>query len=79
MRQNSSLEEKPMIKTFYLAEHTQSVHLVPQTARRGAVDDGIMCPCIASLLKIDAEDALDVYGGLAELRAVVIGDSQAGL
>jgi len=61
-----------MIKTLSnqvvaLAGLTQSVHLVQQIARRGVVDEEIMRPCIASLLKIDAEDVLDVYGGLPEL------------
>jgi high frequency lysogenization protein len=62
-----------MIKTLTnqviaLAGLTQAVYSVQQIARRGNVDDTVIRPCIGSLLKIDAEDVLDVYGGLPELR-----------
>lgn len=50
-----------------LAGLTQCVHAVQQIAKRGHTDEAAMRPCIGSLLKIDADDVLDVYGGLAVL------------
>jgi hypothetical protein len=50
-----------------LAGLTQCVHAVQQIAKRGSADESEMRPCIASVLKIDAEDVLDVYGGLENL------------
>lgn len=50
-----------------LAGLTQCLHAVQQIARRGQADEDEMRPCIASLLKIDAADVLDVYGGLPAL------------
>ena len=47
-----------------LAGLTQCIHAVQQIAKRGHTDEEAMRPCIASLLKVDAEDVLDVYGGL---------------
>lgn len=51
-----------------LAGLTQCMHLVQQIAKRGSADESDMRPCIASVLKIDAEDVLDVYGGLENLE-----------
>jgi len=61
-----------MIKTqtnqvIALAGLTQCVHAVQQIAKRGQTDEEAMRPCIASLLKVDADDVLDVYGGLPAL------------
>jgi high frequency lysogenization protein len=47
-----------------LAGLTQCVHVVQQIAKRGQADEEQMRPCVASLLKLDADDVLDVYGGL---------------
>ena len=62
-----------MIKTLTnqviaLAGLTQSMHLVQQIAKRGSADESDMRTSIASILKIDAEDVLGVYGGLANLQ-----------
>jgi high frequency lysogenization protein len=51
-----------------LAGLTQCVHAVQQIAKRGHTDEEAMLPCIASLLKVDAEDVLDIYGGLPGLK-----------
>jgi high frequency lysogenization protein len=61
-----------MIKTqsnqvIALAALTQCVHVVQQIAKHGRTDEDEMRPCIASLLKVDADDVLDVYGGLSGL------------
>lgn len=50
-----------------LAGLTQCMHLVQQVATKGTADDAEMRTCIGSLLKIDAADVLDVYGGLGSL------------
>lgn len=62
-----------MIKTLTnqviaLAGLTQSMCLVQQIAKRGSADESDMRTCIASVLKIDAEGVLDVYGGLENLQ-----------
>lgn len=62
-----------MIKTLTnqviaLAGLTQAVQSVQQVARRGTWDEVRARPCIASLFKIDADDVLDVYGGIDSLR-----------
>jgi high frequency lysogenization protein len=51
-----------------LAGLSQAVLLVQQIARRGSPDLDAMKTSIGSTLKIDADDILDVYGGLAGLE-----------
>jgi high frequency lysogenization protein len=51
-----------------LAGMSQAVFLVQQIARKGRADQEDLETCIASVLKIDADDVLDVYGGLRRLR-----------
>lgn len=51
-----------------LAGLSQAVLLVQQIARRGSADLDAMKTSIGSTLKIDADDILDVYGGLAGLE-----------
>jgi len=55
-------------QTIALAGLAQAVTLVQQIAKRGSADQEAMEVCIASTLKIDADDILDVYGGLAGLK-----------
>ena len=50
-----------------LAGLSQAVYLIQQIARTGDADREAITVLIASTLKIDAEDVLDVYGGLAGL------------
>jgi high frequency lysogenization protein len=57
-----------MIKTISnqaiaLAGLSQAVYLVQQIAKRGAADEADLETSIRSVLKIDADDVLDVYGG----------------
>ena len=51
-----------------LAGLSQAVLLVQQIARRGTADLDAMKTSIGSTLKIDADDILDVYGGLSGLE-----------
>lgn len=51
-----------------LAGLSQAVLLVQQIARRGSADLHAMKTSIGSTLKIDADDILDVYGGLSGLE-----------
>ncbi len=51
-----------------LAGLSQAILLVQRIAKHGTADTADMAVCIASTLKIDADDILDVYGGLAGLR-----------
>lgn len=51
-----------------LAGLSQAVMLVQQIARRGSADRDAMKTSIGSTLKIDADDILDVYGGLSGLE-----------
>lgn len=58
-----------MIKTLThqaiaLAGLSQAVFLVQQIARRGVADRETMEASLGSTLKIDADDVLDVFGGL---------------
>jgi high frequency lysogenization protein len=58
-----------MIKTLTnqaiaMAGLSQALFLVQQIAKRGVANREDMETCIASTLKIDADDVLDVYGGL---------------
>lgn len=62
-----------MIKTLTnqviaLAGLIQCMHLVQQIAKRGMGDESEMRTCIRSVLKIDADDVPDVYGGAASLK-----------
>jgi high frequency lysogenization protein len=52
-----------------LAGLSQAIHLVQQIAKRGTFDRADMEVMIASTLKVDADDAPDVYGGLAGLKS----------
>ncbi|MFN5746110.1 MAG: high frequency lysogenization protein HflD [Methylococcaceae bacterium] len=52
-----------------LAGLTQAVALVQQIAKHGSADRHDMSVCIASTLKVDSSDVLDVYGGLAGLSS----------
>lgn len=61
-----------MIKTLTnqviaLAGLTECMHLVQQIAKRGIADEAEMRTCVGSVLKIDADDVLDVYGELSGL------------
>jgi high frequency lysogenization protein len=63
-----------MIKTLThqaiaLAGLSQAVFLVQQIARRGVADREAMEASLGSALKIDADDVLDVYGGLHGVAA----------
>jgi high frequency lysogenization protein len=55
-------------QTIALAGLAQAVTLVQQIAKRGHADQEAMEVSIASTLKVDADDILDVYGGLAGLK-----------
>lgn len=55
-------------QTIALAGLSQAVYLVQRVARTGASDDEDMETCIASLLKINADDVPSVYGGLEKLK-----------
>ncbi|SMF94045.1 high frequency lysogenization protein [Methylomagnum ishizawai] len=62
-----------MIKTLpnqaiALAGLSQAVCLVQQIAKKGAAEPEPLRASIASTLKIDADDVLDVYGGLEGVR-----------
>lgn len=54
-------------QTIALAGLSQAVFLVQQIAQRGTADREDMEACIASTLKIDSDDVLDVYGGLQRI------------
>jgi high frequency lysogenization protein len=55
-------------QTIALAGLSQAVYLVQRVARTGAADDEDMETCIASLLKINADDVPGVYGGLGKVK-----------
>lgn len=55
-------------QTIALAGLSQSVRLVQSIAKNGAADSADMETSIASVLKINADDVLDVYGGLDKLK-----------
>lgn len=62
-----------MIKTttnqaIALAGLSQAAYLVQQIAKQGSADREAMAASIASTLKIDSEDVLDVYGGLERIK-----------
>ena len=62
------MEQNLSNQTIALAGLTQAVYLVRQIARNGNADRQDMQVSIASTLKIDADDILDVYGGLSGLK-----------
>ena len=51
-------------QTIALAGIAQAVYLVQQIAKRGPAEQSAMEASIGSVLKIDAENVEDVYGGL---------------
>lgn len=55
-------------QTIALAGIAQACFLVRQQATTGNADNQAMTASIGSLLKIDSESAVDVYGGLSGLR-----------
>ena len=55
-------------RTIALAGLIQSVDLVRTIARRSQADPEDLATCLASLLRIDAENSAAVYGGIAALR-----------
>lgn len=81
---NYFAESAEMLKTLThqviaLAGLTQCLHLVQQIAQRGMADEPEMRTCIRSVLKIDADDVLDVYGGVAALKTgLTLLDRQLG-
>ena len=56
-------------RTIALAGLIQSVDLVRNIARRSQADPEALATCLASLLRIDAENSAAVYGGIASLRS----------
>jgi high frequency lysogenization protein len=46
----------------------QAVALVRSIAMRGSADPGAVAPSLASIFKIDADSAADVFGGIGNLR-----------
>lgn len=55
-------------QTIALAGLTQAVHLVQSIAKTGSADPETMEVSIGSVLKINADDVLDVFGGLDKLK-----------
>lgn len=55
-------------QTIALAGLTQAVYLVQRIARTGSADADDMESSLASILKLNPEDVLDVYGGLEKVR-----------
>ncbi|MGZ4958048.1 MAG: high frequency lysogenization protein HflD [Methylomonas sp.] len=55
-------------QTIALSGIAQACSLVRQLATTGSADAAAMETCIASLLKIDADSVLDVYGGLGGIK-----------
>ncbi len=62
------MEKNLTNQTIALAGLAQAVTLVQQIAKGGTADLQDMEVSIASTLKVDADDILDVYGGLAGLK-----------
>ena len=67
------MEKNLTHQAIALAGLSQAVMLVQQIARRGSADLDAMKTSIGSTLKIDADDILDVYGGLAGLQTGLAG------
>lgn len=55
-------------QTIALAGLAQAVYLVQRIAKTGAADSEDVEACIGSILKINADDVEDVYGGLDKLK-----------
>ncbi len=55
-------------QTIALAGLAQAAYLIRQIARHGEADADAMEASIASILKIDAQDVSDVYGGLEGVK-----------
>jgi len=55
-------------QTIALAGISQAAALVQQLATTGTADSAAMETSIASVLKIDSDSVIDVYGGLAGLK-----------
>jgi high frequency lysogenization protein len=55
-------------QTIALAGVAQAAALVQQLATRGTCDQDALNASIGSVLKIDSENVLDVYGGLSGLK-----------
>ncbi len=73
VRTNDSFYGVAMNKTLTnqviaLSGLAQTVYLIQQVARKGAADQDAVRVLISSVLKIDADDVLDVYGGISGLR-----------
>ncbi len=56
-------------QTIALAGLSQAIQSVSNLAKTGTTDDDDLEACISSLLKINADDVPDVYGGLDKLRS----------
>ena len=66
-------------QTIALAGLTQAVEAVSNLAKSGTTDTDDLETCIASLLKINADDVTEVYGGLDKLkRGFLLLDRQLG-
>lgn len=56
-------------QTIALAGLSQAIQAVRNLARTGSTDAGDLETCISSLLKINADDVPEVYGGVAKLSS----------
>jgi high frequency lysogenization protein len=66
-------------QTIALAGLAQAVEAVSNLAKTGTTDTDDLETCIASLLKINADDVTEVYGGLDKLkRGFLLLDRQLG-
>ncbi len=66
-------------QTIALAGLAQAVEAVSNLAKSGTTDTDDLETCIASLLKINADDVTEVYGGLDKLkRGFLLLDRQLG-
>lgn len=61
------MDTTPENQVLALAGLAQAAELVKQTARRGSCDEPALAALVLSLVKVDAEDVPDVYGGLKGL------------
>jgi high frequency lysogenization protein len=61
------VDTTPENQVLALAGLAQAAELVKQTARRGSCDEPALAALVLSLVKVDAEDVPDVYGGLKGL------------
>lgn len=60
--------ESVLNRTIALAGLSQAVYLVQQIAKRGAADSSAVEVSISSVLKIDADNVVDVYGSIAGIE-----------